>query len=72
MADRAYPAPLDQPGIAASLGEQKARAIVASGADLVASGNIGCITQIRVHLARLGSAIPIRHTLQILRDMDPH
>ena len=47
-------------------------AIVASGADLVASGNIGCITQIRVHLARLGSAIPIRHTLQILRDMDPH
>lgn len=62
---------IDQPGIAASLGEQKARAIVASGADLVASGNIGCLTQIRSHLARLGSAIPARHTLQILRDADP-
>ncbi len=59
---------MDQPVIAASLGEQKARAVIATGADVVASGNIGCLTQLRVHLAKQGSPIKIRHTLQVLRD----
>ncbi len=59
---------MDQPVIAASLGEQKARAIIATGADVVASGNIGCLTQVRLHLKRLGSTIPVRHTMQVLRD----
>jgi len=59
---------LDQPEIAASLGEQKARAVIATGADVVATGNIGCLVQLRTHLERLGSPIRVRHTLQILRD----
>lgn len=59
---------LDQPEIAASLGEKKARAIIATGADVVASGNIGCLTQLRVHLIKLGSPIQVRHTMQVLRD----
>jgi glycolate oxidase iron-sulfur subunit len=59
---------LDQPEIAASLGEQKARAVIATGARSVATGNIGCLTQLRVHLGRLGSPIRVRHTMQILRD----
>jgi glycolate oxidase iron-sulfur subunit len=59
---------LDQPEIAASLGEQKARAVIATGADLVATGNIGCLTQLQAHLQRLGSPIRVRHTLQVLRD----
>jgi glycolate oxidase iron-sulfur subunit len=59
---------MDQPAIAASLGEQKARAVIATGASVVASGNIGCLTQLRVHLAKLGSPIVIRHTMQVLRD----
>jgi glycolate oxidase iron-sulfur subunit len=59
---------IDQPAIAASLGEQKARAVIATGAGVVASGNIGCLTQLRVHLAKLGSPIVIRHTMQVLRD----
>ena len=59
---------LDQPEIAASLGEQKARAVIATGATVLASGNIGCLTQLRVHLAKLGSPLPVRHTMQILRD----
>ena len=59
---------LDQPAIAASLGEQKARAVIASGAEVVASGNIGCLTQLRMHLAKLGSPIRVRHTMQVLRD----
>jgi glycolate oxidase iron-sulfur subunit len=59
---------LDQPETAASLGEQKARAIIATGAAIVATGNIGCLTQLRAHLSRLGSPVAIRHTIQILRD----
>ena len=59
---------LDQPEIAASLGEQKARAVIATGATVVASGNIGCLTQLRAHLAKLGSPIQVRHTMQVLRD----
>ena len=49
-------------------GERSARAVIATGADIVASGNIGCLTQLRVHLARVGSSIQVRHTMQVLRD----
>ena len=59
---------IDQPVIAASLGAQKARAVLDARADVVASGNIGCLTQLRVHLAKLGSPVPVRHTMQVLRD----
>lgn len=59
---------LDQPEIAASLGEKKARAVMATGAEVVATGNIGCLTQLQAHLQRLGSPIRVRHTMQILRD----
>ena len=59
---------IDQPDIAASLGRQKAQAALATGAEIIASGNIGCITQMRKHVAELGSAVAVRHTMQILRD----
>jgi glycolate oxidase iron-sulfur subunit len=62
---------LDQPGIAASLGSQKAKAVVATGAEIVASGNIGCLTQLSAHLAKLGAQVPVRHTMQVLRDAYP-
>lgn len=62
---------MDQPAIAASLGAQKASAVIATGADVVASGNIGCITQLRFHLKQLGVALPVRHTMQVLRDSLP-
>jgi glycolate oxidase iron-sulfur subunit len=59
---------LDQPATAASLGAQKARAVLATGATVVASGNIGCLTQLRTHLAKVGSPVRVRHTMQVLRD----
>jgi glycolate oxidase iron-sulfur subunit len=59
---------LDQPAIASSLGEKKAKAVLATGAAVLATGNIGCLTQLRAHLVRLGSPLPVRHTIQILRD----
>jgi glycolate oxidase iron-sulfur subunit len=59
---------LDQPAIAGSLGTQKAQAAIATGATIVATGNIGCLTQVRAHLEKLGSPIRVRHTMQVLRD----
>jgi glycolate oxidase iron-sulfur subunit len=59
---------LEQPEIADSLGQKKARSVVATGAQLVASGNVGCLNQLRLHLGRLGSPLPVRHTVQVLRD----
>lgn len=59
---------LDQPDTAASLGEKKARAVIATGAAVLATGNIGCLTQLALHLRKLGSSIRVRHTLQVLRD----
>jgi glycolate oxidase iron-sulfur subunit len=59
---------MDQPETAASLGAQKAKAVLATGATVVASGNIGCLTQLKVHLEKLGSPVRVRHTLQVVRD----
>jgi glycolate oxidase iron-sulfur subunit len=59
---------LDQPVIAAALGEKKAKAVLATGANVLATGNIGCLTQLRSHFAKLGSDLPVRHTIQVLRD----
>ena len=59
---------IDHSAIAAQLGEAKAKLIIASGADLVASGNIGCLTQLESHLEKLGANIPIRHTVEIIAD----
>lgn len=59
---------MDQPEIASSLGEQKAREIIATGADVVVTGNIGCMTQVAMHFKRLGSPIHMKHTMQIMRD----
>lgn len=59
---------LDQPETAASLGAQKARAVMGTGATVVASGNIGCLTQLKAHLAKQNSPVRVRHTMQVLRD----
>jgi glycolate oxidase iron-sulfur subunit len=50
-----------QPAIAAELRDRKVKNIAATGADVVATGNIGCITQIA---GRAG--MPIVHTVQLL------
>jgi glycolate oxidase iron-sulfur subunit len=55
-----------EPAMAATLGEQKARAIMATGAPVVAVANPGCAIQIRAHLEALGSDVDVRHPLQIV------
>jgi glycolate oxidase iron-sulfur subunit len=59
---------IDQPDIAGSLGRQKVANILATDPDLVATGNIGCLTQLATHLADTSSSVSVRHTLQIIRD----
>jgi glycolate oxidase iron-sulfur subunit len=57
---------VEHPDIATALGRRKADAIIATGAHIVAAGNIGCLVQIATHLTRDGAALPVRHTMQIL------
>lgn len=57
---------LEQPEIAHQLGQRKANNIVASGAQMVVMGNIGCMTQIRTHLAHLKHPLPVLHTIELL------
>jgi glycolate oxidase iron-sulfur subunit len=52
---------LMQPELAASLRERKLANIALTGADLVAAGNIGCITQLAG-----GAPLPIVHTAELL------
>lgn len=59
---------IDQPVIAAALGEKKARHLCSLQPDVVATGNIGCLSQLALHLQRRKAAFPVRHTIQILRD----
>jgi glycolate oxidase iron-sulfur subunit len=57
---------IERPEIAGRLGERKAQNLIATGAELVAAGNIGCLTQITTHLRDLGRDLPVRHTIEVL------
>jgi len=57
---------LEQPTLAAALGERKARNILATGAQALAAGNIGCLVQITTHLKRLNRPLPLWHTFEVL------
>jgi len=57
---------LVQPDAANALGDRKAQNITPLGADVVVTGNPGCILQLRASLARAGSRVPVVHTVQLL------
>jgi glycolate oxidase iron-sulfur subunit len=57
---------LEQPEIARQLGERKARNILATGAQAVVTGNIGCMMQIQTYLQAQGRSLPIWHTMELL------
>ena len=50
-----------QPELAAALRDRKVANIERTGADVIAAGNIGCITQIGT-----GTDIPVLHTVELL------
>ena len=57
---------IEKPDVAEELGRRKAEALLATGAEAVASGNIGCLTQIQTHLRALDRELPVVHTLEVL------
>jgi glycolate oxidase iron-sulfur subunit len=57
---------LVQPDAANTLGDRKAQLIAPLNADVVATGNPGCLLQLQSALARSGRRTPVVHTIQIL------
>jgi len=57
---------LVQPDAANALGDRKAGLIEPLKADVVATGNPGCILQMQAALARRGQKTPVLHTIQLL------
>lgn len=57
---------IEQPHIADELGRLKAQNILATGAQAVITGNIGCMIQLRTHLKAVGKPLPVYHTIEIL------
>jgi glycolate oxidase iron-sulfur subunit len=57
---------LVQPDAANALGDRKAQLIVPLNADIVATGNPGCLLQLQSALARRGRKTPVVHTIQVL------
>ena len=55
-----------QPEPARELGERKARAVLDTGAQLLVTANPGCWMQVATTLARMGTCIPVAHTVQVL------
>jgi glycolate oxidase iron-sulfur subunit len=56
---------IDQPENAKELGQRKIQHILDTKAELAASGNIGCLTQLRSHLGNQSSP-KLMHTIEIL------
>ncbi|HET8923691.1 MAG TPA: heterodisulfide reductase-related iron-sulfur binding cluster [Candidatus Acidoferrum sp.] len=57
---------LVQPDTANALGTRKAQLIAPLKADVVATGNPGCLLQLQASLARQGLKTPVVHTIQLL------
>jgi glycolate dehydrogenase iron-sulfur subunit len=57
---------LVEPEAANELGARKARNVAATGADVYASANPGCLVQVSAALRRAGQALPALHPIELL------
>lgn len=57
-----------QPAMARALVARKVAAIRASGAEVIATANAGCALQLEAGLRAAGSALPVRHVLDLLAE----
>ncbi|MBK8980062.1 MAG: (Fe-S)-binding protein [Planctomycetes bacterium] len=55
-----------QPELAGEIGRRKIRALLETGASHVATGNPGCMMQIRAHLADARAAVEVVHPVELL------
>jgi glycolate oxidase iron-sulfur subunit len=60
-----------QPELAGEIGRRKAESLAAAGVQLVATGNPGCMLQIRAALRAIGSDAEVVHPVQLLLPPDP-
>ncbi|GAA4944702.1 heterodisulfide reductase-related iron-sulfur binding cluster [Actinoplanes utahensis] len=54
------------PGPAAELGDRKAKAVLATGAELLVTANPGCLMQVAAAVHRRGGTIALAHTAHVL------
>ncbi|MEZ5278281.1 MAG: heterodisulfide reductase-related iron-sulfur binding cluster [Opitutaceae bacterium] len=57
---------IEHPATAGELGRRKARHLAGTRADVVVTGNIGCLMQLRRHLLESGTDLEVLHTVQLL------
>jgi glycolate oxidase iron-sulfur subunit len=57
---------LTHPAVADELGRMKVNAIAKVKPDVVVTANPGCLLQISTHFAHAGTAIPVRHIIDLL------
>jgi glycolate oxidase iron-sulfur subunit len=57
---------IEQPEIAARLGQRKANNILSTSVDAVAAGNIGCMVQIKTYLQGTRQPVSLYHTMRLL------
>jgi len=57
---------LVRPGPAKELGDRKVRNVLATAPDIVASGNPGCLLQLRSGLRLAGSPVPVVHLVELV------
>ena len=57
---------LTQPGPARELGERKANNVLATGADLYAAANPGCLVQVSTYLRQAGRALAAAHPVELV------
>jgi glycolate oxidase iron-sulfur subunit len=55
-----------QPALAADIGRAKAAALAAANAQIVLTGNPGCLLQIDANLRAAGRPLPVRHPVELL------
>jgi L-lactate dehydrogenase complex protein LldE len=58
------------PEISTSIVDDKVRDVVATGADTLVGGDLGCLLNIQGRLARLGHDVKVHHTAELLAEMD--
>jgi glycolate oxidase iron-sulfur subunit len=63
---------ITQPEMSAELRRQKAEAVAASGASIVASANPGCTMQLIAGLSELGLDVEVVHPVQLLDRASSH
>ena len=57
---------ITHPDLGGWIGSDKVRAVLATGADAVVTGNPGCMMQIGAGLALAGSAVPVLHLVEVV------